>query len=147
MANKTQVIEALGERLGDRKVAADALDHLVDIIVRTVESGERVTITGFGAFEKRTRAARTARNPRTGATVDVGETEVPSFRAGTMFRDVVGGKRTLPAAGTVSSSAPAKDPAAKPAAKSASKPKKAKAKAEKDSGKKKSKKGKKGKKK
>lgn len=146
MVNKTQVIEALGERLGDRKVAADALDHLVDIIVRTVDSGERVTITGFGAFEKRTRAARTARNPRTGATVDVEKTEVPSFRAGTMFRDVVGGKRALPAAGKASASAaPAKPRAAKPAPKPAGKPKKAKA--DKDSGKKKSKKGKKSKKK
>lgn len=100
MANKTQVIEALAERLGDKKVAAEAVDGLVDIIVRTVNKGETVTITGFGAFEKRARGARTARNPRTGESVRVKKTNVPAFRAGTMFREVVGGKRKLPKAAT-----------------------------------------------
>lgn len=96
MANKSQVIEALAERLGDRKLAAEALDGLVDFIVRTVKGGERVTITGFGSFEKRARAARTARNPRTGETIQVAGTEIPAFRPGAMFREVVSGTRNLP---------------------------------------------------
>ncbi|WP_290061966.1 HU family DNA-binding protein, partial [Amycolatopsis solani] len=56
MTNKAQLIEALSERLGDdKKVAAQAVDGLVDIIIRTVNKGEKVNITGFGVFEKRAR--------------------------------------------------------------------------------------------
>src|SRR3954466_16275346 len=97
MTNKAQLIEALSERLGDdKKVAAQAVDGLVDVIVRTVNKGEKVNITGFGVFEKRARAARTARNPRTGETVKVKKTTVPAFRAGTTFKDVVSGAKKLP---------------------------------------------------
>src|SRR3954463_546923 len=96
MANKAQLIEALTERLGDKKAAGAAVDGLVDVIVRTVNKGEKVNITGFGVFEKRARAARTARNPRTGETVKVKKTTVPAFRAGTTFKDVVSGAKKLP---------------------------------------------------
>src|SRR3954470_19836781 len=96
MANKAQLIEALTERLGDKKTAGAAVDGLVDVIVRTVNKGEKVNITGFGVFEKRARAARTARNPRTGETVKVKKTNVPAFRAGTSFKDVVSGAKKLP---------------------------------------------------
>src|SRR2546421_10366737 len=98
MANKAQLIEALSERLGDKKVASQAVDNLVDIIIRTVQKGEKVNITGFGVFEKRARAARTARNPRTGETVKVRKTNVPAFRAGSTFKDVVSGAKKLPKA-------------------------------------------------
>src|SRR6266545_3906266 len=96
MTNKAQLIEALSERIGDKKAAAEAVDGLVDIIIRTVNKGEKVNITGFGVFEKRARAARTARNPRTGETVKVKKTTVPAFRAGTTFKDVVSGAKKLP---------------------------------------------------
>src|SRR5205085_4327223 len=98
MTNKAQLIEALSERLGDKKVASEAVDGLVDIIIRTVNKGEKVNITGFGVFEKRARAARTARNPRTGETVRVKKTNVPAFRAGTTFKDVISGAKKLPKA-------------------------------------------------
>src|SRR3954465_9480284 len=101
MTNKAQLIEALSERLGDKKVAGAAVDGLVDVIVRTVNKGEKVNITGFGVFEKRARAARTARNPRTGETVRVKKTNVPAFRAGTTFKDVVSGTKKLPKATAV----------------------------------------------
>lgn len=94
--NKAQLIEALSERLGDKKAAGAAVDGLVDVIVRTVNKGEKVNITGFGVFEKRARAARTARNPRTGETVKVKKTNVPAFRAGTSFKDVISGTKKLP---------------------------------------------------
>ena len=94
--NKAQLIEALSERLGDKKVAAGAVDSLVDVIVRTVNKGEKVNITGFGVFEKRARAARIARNPRTGETVKVKKTNVPAFRPGTNFREVISGAKKLP---------------------------------------------------
>jgi DNA-binding protein HU-beta len=96
--NKAQLIDALAERLGDKKVAAAAVTGLVDLVVQTVTAGDKVTITGFGVFEKRARAARTARNPRTGEEVTVQQTDVPSFRPGTVFRQVVSGTRTLPQA-------------------------------------------------
>src|SRR4051795_536890 len=99
MTNKAQLIEALSERLGDdKKVASQAVDGLVDIIIRTVNKGEKVNITGFGVFEKRARAARTARNPRTGEAVRVKKTNVPAFRAGTTFKDVISGAKKLPKA-------------------------------------------------
>jgi DNA-binding protein HU-beta len=94
--NKAQLIEALAERLGDKKTASNAVESVVDIIVRNVNKGEKVNITGFGVFEKRARAARTARNPRTGESVKVKKTNVPAFRAGTQFKEVVGGQRKLP---------------------------------------------------
>jgi DNA-binding protein HU-beta len=94
--NKAQLIEALSERLGDKKTAGAAVDGLVDVIVRTVNGGEKVNITGFGVFEKRARAARTARNPRTGETVKVKKTNVPAFRAGTNFKEVISGAKKLP---------------------------------------------------
>src|SRR3954464_10653978 len=95
MTNKAQLIEALSERLGDKKAASEAVDGLVDIIIRTVNKGEKVNITGFGVFEKRARAARTARNPRTGEAVRVKKTNVPAFRAGTTFKDVISGAKKL----------------------------------------------------
>lgn len=94
--NKAQLIDAVAEKLGDKKAAAVAVDSLVDVIVRTVNKGDKVTITGFGVFEKRARAARTARNPRTGEAVKVKKTTVPAFRAGTVFKDVISGAKKLP---------------------------------------------------
>jgi DNA-binding protein HU-beta len=88
--NKTQLVDALAERLGDRRTAAAAVEGLLETIVEKVRSGETVTLTGFGVFESRARAARVARNPRTGATVEVPATTVPAFRPGTGFRTAVG---------------------------------------------------------
>ena len=98
--NKAQLIEALADRIGDKKTASQAVESMVDIIVRNVNKGEKVNITGFGVFEKRARAARVARNPRTGESVKVKKTNVPAFRAGTQFKEVVGGQRKLPRVST-----------------------------------------------
>jgi DNA-binding protein HU-beta len=87
--NKAELIEALSGRLGDRKAAATALDAVLAEIQNAVTKGDKVSITGFGVFEKRVRAARTARNPRTGEAVKVKKTSVPAFRAGASFKDMV----------------------------------------------------------
>lgn len=96
MVNKAEFIESLTKRLGDKKAATAALETVVDEIQRAVSKGERVAITGFGVFEKRVRAARTARNPRTGESVKVKKTSVPAFRPGQGFKDVVTGAKKLP---------------------------------------------------
>ncbi|MGI9125007.1 MAG: HU family DNA-binding protein, partial [Mycobacterium sp.] len=98
--NKAELIEVLTERLGtDRRHANDAVEHLIDAIVRAVQKGESVTITGFGVFERRRRAARVARNPRTGETVRVKPTSVPAFRPGAQFKQIVSGAQKLPSEG------------------------------------------------
>lgn len=92
--NKTQLVDALADRLGDRKTATTAVDALLQIVVDTVRSGDSVSLAGFGVFESRARAARTGRNPRTGETVAVPATTVPAFRPGTGFRSAVSGDVT-----------------------------------------------------
>jgi len=67
-----------------------------------VHKGDSVTITGFGVFEQRRRAARVARNPRTGETVKVKPTSVPAFRPGAQFKAVVFGRAASPPAGRTS---------------------------------------------
>jgi DNA-binding protein HU-beta len=98
--NKGQLVEALESRLGGRKAAAEAVDAVIDTIVRQVAKGERVAISGFGTFEKAARAARTGRNPRTGETVKIKKTSVPRFKAGTAFKGFVANPKTLPKAAT-----------------------------------------------
>ncbi|MHB1739191.1 MAG: HU family DNA-binding protein [Actinomycetes bacterium] len=95
--NKAQLIETLAASFeGNKKDAARALDAVVDTITRSVAKGEKVAITGFGAFEKVERAARTARNPMTGAKVKVKKTSVPKFRPGATLKSVVADPRLLP---------------------------------------------------
>jgi DNA-binding protein HU-beta len=98
--NKAQLIDVLTDKLdSDRRSATAAVENVVDTIVRAVHKGDSVTITGFGVFEQRRRAARVARNPRTGETVKVKPTSVPAFRPGAQFKAVVAGAQRLPAEG------------------------------------------------
>jgi DNA-binding protein HU-beta len=99
--NKAQLVEAIADKMGGRQQAADAVDHVLDAIVRAVVSGERVSVTGFGSFEKVDRPARYARNPQTGERVRVKKTSVPRFRAGQGFKDLVSGSKKLPRGGEV----------------------------------------------
>ncbi|MGW7354334.1 HU family DNA-binding protein [Streptomyces phytohabitans] len=94
--NKAQLVEAISDQLGGRQQAADAVDVVLDAIVRAVCAGERVSVTGFGSFEKVDRPARYARNPQTGERVRVKKTSVPRFRAGQGFKDLVSGAKKLP---------------------------------------------------
>jgi DNA-binding protein HU-beta len=98
--NKAELIDVLTEKMGsDRRSATAAVENVVDTIVRAVHKGDSVTITGFGVFEQRRRAARVARNPRTGETVRVKPTSVPAFRPGAQFKAVVSGAQRLSAEG------------------------------------------------
>ncbi|MGI8760470.1 MAG: HU family DNA-binding protein [Jatrophihabitantaceae bacterium] len=123
MPNKAQFIETLAQRLDeDKKRATFVLDAVIDTIYAAVAKGEKVALTGFGSFEKRDRAARTARNPATGASVKVKKTSVPAFRPGAEFRAITSGARKVakaPAkkAAAVAKKAPARRaPATKTAA-------------------------------
>jgi len=125
--NKSQLIDALAAHLGDRRTAASAVDGLLSTIVETVKAGESVSLTGFGVFEARARAARVGRNPRTGQTVAVPAATVPAFRPGTGFKTAVGGGASAPPSAARTRVAAAATPApAEPAAKaSQAKPAKA----------------------
>jgi DNA-binding protein HU-beta len=132
--NKAELIEALAVRLGDKRSASDALDAVLAEIQTAVTKGDKVSITGFGVFEKRVRAARMARNPRTGEAVRVKKTSVPAFRPGAGFKDTVAAgrvpkalkapaKKAAPAKAAAKKAAPAKAVAkqAAPARKAAKK--------------------------
>jgi DNA-binding protein HU-beta len=94
--NKAQLVEVIADKVGGRQQAADAVDAVLDAIVRAVVAGDRVSVTGFGSFEKVDRPARYARNPQTGERVRVKKTSVPRFRAGQGFKDLVSGSKKLP---------------------------------------------------
>lgn len=99
--NKSELLKALEVKLGSRKAASDALEAVVDTIIREVAKGGSVGITGFGTFEKVARAARTGRNPRTGETVRIRKTSVPKFRPGTQFKEYVAAPSKMPKSGMV----------------------------------------------
>jgi DNA-binding protein HU-beta len=104
--NKAQLVEAVAEQLGGRRAAAEAVDAVLDTIVRAVTAGDRVSVTGFGTFERVDRAARFARNPQTGERVKVKKTAVPRFRPGQGFKDLVSGSKKLPKSGISVKKAP-----------------------------------------
>jgi len=111
--NKAEFVERIAARTGDRAAAKEVVDVAIDEIQRAVVKGEKVSFAGFGVFEKRQRAARMARNPRTGEAVKVKKTVVPAFRPGTGFKELVTGKRKAAKSATAKKAAPAKKAAAK----------------------------------
>lgn len=88
--NKSGIADAVNEVLGTTKVQAEqAVDKVVDTIIGALKKGDEVSIAGLGIFSVKPRAARTARNPRTGATVNVPATKVPKFRAAKALKEAV----------------------------------------------------------
>ena len=88
--NKSDLIAKMTERLsGDRTMAVAAVNGVLEEIEGSVARGERVSLSGFGTFDRRERAPRTGRNPRTGEAIRVGASVVPVFRAGTGFKTLL----------------------------------------------------------
>ncbi len=88
--NKGELIEAVARNTGESKALAEKMvNETLDVIVGAVVTAGKVQITGFGTFEARDRAARVARNPQTGAPINVAATRVPAFKAGKSFKDAV----------------------------------------------------------
>jgi DNA-binding protein HU-beta len=107
--NKRQLIESLASRFdGSKRDAQHALESVVDTITREVSRGEKVAITGFGAFEKIDRPARMVRNPATGERSRAKKTSVPKFRPGADLKAYVSGAKKMPKATAASSTSTAK---------------------------------------
>jgi DNA-binding protein HU-beta len=95
--NRKELVDAIQKHtLVSRTDVDKVLGSLIQHTQVAVKKGDRVSLVGFGTFERQDRKARTARNPRSGAPVKVKATKVPRFRAGQGFKDVVAGKATAP---------------------------------------------------
>lgn len=88
--NKQGIVEAVNAKLGTTKVQAEqVVDTVIDSIISSLKKGDEVSIAGLGIFSVKTRAARTARNPRTGESLQVPAMKVPKFRAAKALKDAV----------------------------------------------------------
>ncbi|HVI26532.1 MAG TPA: HU family DNA-binding protein [Xanthomonadaceae bacterium] len=88
--NKAEFVDAVAESAELSKAEASrAIDAMVSVITRALKKGETVTLVGFGAFTVRERAARTGRNPQTGATINIAAAKNPVFKAGKALKDAV----------------------------------------------------------
>lgn len=88
--NKAEIIEKVHETLGGTKADAErAVETMINSIIETLKDGNEVSIAGLGIFSAKMRNARTARNPRTGETIEVPAMRVPKFRAAKALKDAV----------------------------------------------------------
>lgn len=88
--NKQALVDLIHGKIGGTKVQAeDVVESIIDAIITSLKKGEDVSIAGLGIFSVKDRAARTARNPKTGETVKVAATRVPKFRAAKALKDAV----------------------------------------------------------
>ena len=88
--NKTELVDAMADSADISKAAAGrALDGMISAVTSALQSGDQVTIVGFGSFSVRERAARTGRNPQTGATIQIKASNNPAFKAGKALKDAV----------------------------------------------------------
>lgn len=95
--NRKELVDAIQKHTLVARTDVDkVLGSLIQHTQVAVKKGDRVSLVGFGTFERQDRKARTARNPRSGAPVKVKATKVPRFRAGQGFKDVVSGRATAP---------------------------------------------------
>jgi DNA-binding protein HU-beta len=90
--NKSELIAAVAAQAdSDQAVARRHVDAVFETIMNSVVAGERVVVTGFGTFDRVTRAARTFRNPRTGQPIQVASSQAPRFSVGRTFKENVSG--------------------------------------------------------
>ena len=87
---KPELINRIAEKASlSKKDAAAAVAALIATITETLQAGEKIAFPNLGSFEVRERAARTGRNPRTGETINIPETNVPAFKAAKLLKDTV----------------------------------------------------------
>ena len=88
--NKEELVKEIAKSAKlSQKDAGEALEATMCAIQTAVSKGNKVTLVGFGTFERRARAARTGRNPQTGATIKIAAKKVPAFTAGKKFKELV----------------------------------------------------------
>lgn len=88
--NKTELVAKVAEAAAlSKKDAEKAVNAVFASVSDALKAGDKVQVIGFGTFEVRERAAKVARNPRTGAEVKVAATKVPAFKAGAALKDAV----------------------------------------------------------
>ena len=88
--NKQELIENIATSADITKAAAGrALDAMIDGITDSLKQGDSVVLVGFGTFNVRDRAARTGRNPQTGAPIEIKAAKVPAFKAGKSLKDAI----------------------------------------------------------
>ena len=91
--NRAELISEIADLTGQPKTSVGmALNAIIHSVTGALARGEKVTLVGFGTFERRTRQARTGRNPRTLAPLRIPASKVPAFRAGQELKDVVDGR-------------------------------------------------------
>lgn len=94
--NRAELISQIAQMTGQTKVeVGNNLTAILHTITGTMGRGDKVTLVGFGTFERRTRQARTGRNPRTLSPLRIPAAKVPAFRAGQELKDVVDGKARI----------------------------------------------------
>ncbi len=86
--NKTELINAIADKNDLKKRDIEAtINTMIEVIQSTLKGGDKVTLTGFGTFEVRDRAARVGRNPKTGEEIKIDASKAPAFKAGKAFKD------------------------------------------------------------
>ncbi len=92
--NKSELIDSVAASTGESKrLVNDVLDELINTVQSTVQKGEKISLPGFGTFERRERSARDARNPQTGETIRIQASKVPAWKAGATIKQLVNGKK------------------------------------------------------
>lgn len=88
--NKSQLVDKISEGADLSKAAAGrALDSFIEAVGEALQSGDQVSLVGFGTFLLRERASRSGRNPQTGETIEIAAAKIPAFKAGKALKDVV----------------------------------------------------------
>ena len=88
--NKTELVAAMADKAEiSKKDAEAALKAFTDVVAQELKKGEKIQLVGFGTFEVSTRAARTGRNPQTGAEMNIPASKAPKFKAGKALKDMV----------------------------------------------------------
>lgn len=123
--NRAELVEQVANATGQPKSEVSrTLAAMIHTVTGALSKGDKVTLVGFGTFERRTRKARTGRNPRTLAPLKIAAAKVPAFRAGKELKDIVNGRAKQPALQIAKAKSASSKPAAakSKAAKKTSKP-------------------------
>jgi DNA-binding protein HU-beta len=88
IVNKSQLIDKIAAGADISKASAGrALDSFIDAVTEALKEGDSVALVGFGTYSVRERAARTGRNPQTGATIQIAAAKIPAFKPGKALKD------------------------------------------------------------